>query len=51
MTKIPVVILVKLMLGLPEEQEANGRYLYELASAKFGWDVEKVKKVQAFHFR
>ena len=36
---------------LPEEQAANNRYFYELASAKFGWDIEKVKKVQAFHFK
>ena len=33
---------------LPEEQAANSRYFYELASARFGfsWD-----KVQAFHFK
>ena len=30
---------------------ANSRYFYELASAKFGWDIEKAKKVQAFHFK
>ena len=36
---------------LPEEQAACSRYFYELASAKFGWDIEKVKKVQAFHFK
>jgi glutamate synthase domain-containing protein 2 len=36
---------------LPEEQAANSRYFYELASAKFGWHVELVKKVQAFHFK
>ncbi|NND70990.1 MAG: Rieske 2Fe-2S domain-containing protein [Rhodothermales bacterium] len=36
---------------LPEEQEANSRYFYELASAKFGWSLDKVKKVQAFHFK
>lgn len=36
---------------LPEEQEANQRYFYELASAKFGWDVQKTKQVQAFHFK
>ena len=36
---------------LPEEQAANSRYFYELASAKFGWDIEKVKQVQAFHFK
>jgi len=36
---------------LPEEQQANGRYFYELASGRFGWDIEKVKAVQAFHFK
>lgn len=36
---------------LPEEQEANSRYFYELASAKFGFTMEKLKKVQAFHFK
>ncbi|MCB9607445.1 MAG: Rieske 2Fe-2S domain-containing protein [Polyangiaceae bacterium] len=36
---------------LPEEQAANSRYLYELASAKFGWSLDKVKQVQAFHFK
>ena len=36
---------------LPEEQAANGRYFYELASGKFGWSLDKVKKVQAFHFK
>ena len=36
---------------LPEEQAANSRYFYELASARFGWDVEKVRNVQAFHFK
>lgn len=36
---------------LPEEQEANSRYFYELASGRFGWDIEKAKKVQAFHFK
>ncbi len=36
---------------LPEEQENNARYFYELASAKFGWDLQLVKKVQAFHFK
>jgi len=36
---------------LPEEQAANSRYFYELASGRFGWDVEKVRKVQAFHFK
>ena len=36
---------------LPEEQAENSRYFYELASAKFGWDVEKARNVQAFHFK
>ena len=36
---------------LPEEQAANGRYFYELASGRFGWDIDKVKMVQAFHFK
>ena len=36
---------------LPEEQAENNHYFYELASAKFGYDIEKVKKVQAFHFK
>lgn len=36
---------------LPEEQEANSRYFYELASARFGWSLEKVARCQAFHFK
>jgi len=36
---------------LPEEQQANSRYFYELASGRFGWDINKVTKVQAFHFK
>ena len=36
---------------LPEEHENNSKYFYELASAKFGWDFENVKNVQAFHFK
>ena len=36
---------------LPEEQAANSRYFYELASARFGWSLDKVKRVQAFHFK
>ncbi|WP_268952162.1 glutamate synthase-related protein [Salinigranum halophilum] len=36
---------------LPEEQEENARYFYELASGKFGWDIELVEQVQAFHFK
>jgi len=36
---------------LPEEQEANSRYFYEFASARFGFDWDKLAKVQAFHFK
>jgi len=36
---------------LPEEQAENSRYLYELASAQFGWDLSLVDRVQAFHFK
>ncbi len=36
---------------LPEEQEANSRYFYELASARFGFDWDKLDRVQAFHFK
>ncbi len=36
---------------LDEEQQSNSRYFYELASAKFGFDWEKLKRVQAFHFK
>lgn len=36
---------------LPEEQAANSRYFYELASAKFGFSWEKVERCQAFHFK
>lgn len=36
---------------LPEEQAANSRYFYELASARFGFDWDKLKDVQAFHFK
>jgi len=36
---------------LPEEQEANTRYFYELASARFGFSWEGLSKVQAFHFK
>ncbi|MHC4141399.1 MAG: glutamate synthase-related protein [Planctomycetota bacterium] len=36
---------------LLEEQQANCRYFYELASARFGYSVEKVRVVQAFHFK
>ena len=36
---------------LPEEQEANRRYFYELASGRFGFSMDKLAKVQAFHFK
>lgn len=36
---------------LPEEQIENSHYFYELASAQFGFSKEKLKNVQAFHFK
>ena len=36
---------------LPEEQAANSRYFYELASAQFGYKEELLSRVQAFHFK
>jgi len=36
---------------LPEEQEENSRYFYELASGRFGFSWDKLDKVQAFHFK
>lgn len=36
---------------LPEEQQACSRYFYEYASARFGWSLDKVTRVQAFHFK
>ena len=36
---------------LSEEQAENSRYFYELASAKFGWNLDLVERVQAFHFK
>ncbi len=36
---------------LPEEQESNARYFYELASGRFGFSWDKIEKVQAFHFK
>ncbi len=36
---------------LPEEQAANSRYFYELASARFGFSMDKVRQAQAFHFK
>lgn len=36
---------------LPDEQQANSRYFYELASAKFGYKESLLERVQAFHFK
>jgi glutamate synthase domain-containing protein 2 len=36
---------------LPEEQAENNRYFYELASGRFGWSTDCLRKVQAFHFK
>ncbi len=36
---------------LPAEQAENRRYLYELASGRFGWSLERVRDMQAFHFK
>ncbi len=36
---------------LPEEQAANSRYFYELASAQFGYSEDLLSRVQAFHFK
>ena len=36
---------------LPEEQQNNSHYFYELASAQFGYREEILAQVQAFHFK
>ena len=36
---------------LPEEKAENSRYFYELASGRFGWSLDKVADVAAFHFK
>eukprot|EP00658_Telonema_sp_P-2_P014304 TRINITY_DN15436_c0_g1_i4.p1 TRINITY_DN15436_c0_g1~~TRINITY_DN15436_c0_g1_i4.p1 ORF type:complete len:520 (+),score=135.19 TRINITY_DN15436_c0_g1_i4:90-1649(+) len=36
---------------LDTEQASNSRYFYELASAQFGFKMELLEKVQAFHFK
>jgi len=36
---------------LAEERAANSRYMYELASARFGYAMQKVQQCQAFHFK
>ncbi len=37
--------------SLKEERDANRRYLFELASAKFGWSFDLLDEVQALHFK
>jgi len=37
--------------SLREEREVNSRYLYEFASARFGWTPDLLDEVQAFHFK
>jgi glutamate synthase domain-containing protein 2/nitrite reductase/ring-hydroxylating ferredoxin subunit len=36
---------------LPEEKAENSRYLYELASGRFGWDEAVLDQVQALHLK
>jgi glutamate synthase domain-containing protein 2 len=36
---------------LPDEQKENHRYFYELASARFGFSMDQLSRVQAFHFK
>ena len=36
---------------LDAEQAACSRYLYELASGRFGFEMGKLERVQAFHFK
>ena len=36
---------------LPEEQQENRRYFYELASGEFGYHEALLTQVQAFHFK
>jgi glutamate synthase domain-containing protein 2 len=36
---------------LPAEKAESSRYMYELASARFGFSWEKLSDVQAFHFK
>jgi len=36
---------------LPEEQAECSRYLYELASGRFGWDESHLDRVQALHLK
>ncbi|NNL88452.1 MAG: Rieske 2Fe-2S domain-containing protein [Marinicaulis sp.] len=37
--------------SLDEERQANSRYFYELASARFGFSWDKVRESAAFHFK
>jgi len=37
--------------ALPEEHDESSRYLYELASARFGFSWDVVERSQAFHFK
>jgi len=37
--------------SLDEERQANSRYFYELASARFGFSWDKVAESAAFHFK
>ncbi|MEM9617320.1 MAG: glutamate synthase-related protein [Pseudomonadota bacterium] len=37
--------------SLDEERDANSRYFYELASARFGFSWDKVRDSAAFHFK
>jgi nitrite reductase/ring-hydroxylating ferredoxin subunit len=37
--------------ALPEEHAESSRYLYELASARFGFSWDVVERSQAFHFK
>ncbi len=36
---------------LEEEKAENARYFYEMASARFGWKLDKAASCQAFHFK
>jgi len=36
---------------LPEEKSESSRYLYELASGRFGWDEAVLDQVQALHLK
>lgn len=36
---------------LPEEARACSRYLYELATGRFGWDEDLLDRVQALHLK